>query len=227
MDTADFSDDARTRFVVAKKEAIRFIEKRSHDAIGLVFFGKYAISRCPITFDKKLLKKILEDLQLGFVDPDGTVLSRAIVAAVNRLRNSASKTKIMIVLTDGEPSEDDIDISVAIQAAQRYGIKLYTVGIGSDREQVVFHPLYGPIIRAGVNTELLSHIALSTGGQMFMAHNAIDMRLIYDTIDQLERTAHDVPLFKHQIDLYQLPLFFVFVLFLVELLLSTTIWFCL
>jgi len=200
MDFPDF--DKRTRFSVAREEAIRFIKKRELDAIGLVVFAKYAISRCPLTFDKKLLDSIITPLAIGFIDPDGTMLARGIVAAVNRLKNSQSKSKVIILLTDGEPSDGDLDISVALEVAKKFSIKIYTIGIGSDTEEIIFHPLYGPIKKPVVNKELLHMIASETGGKMFMAYNATDMRLIYDTIDTLEKTSFDVPLFYATHDVY-------------------------
>jgi Ca-activated chloride channel homolog len=223
MDFPDFQN--KTRFLVAKEEAIRFVKKRVDDAIGLVVFGKYAISRCPLTFDKKMLEKIIADLEIGFVDPDGTMLARGLVAAVNRLKNSAAKSKIIILLTDGEPSDGDLDLSIALELANTFSIKVYTIGIGSDTEEVIFHPLYGPIRKPIVNKEILQHIAEKTGGKMFMAYNQTDMRLVYEIIDQLEKTKHDVPLFYHTRDMY-IPFLFCSVIALsVELFLQTTFFF--
>jgi len=225
MEFPDFGK--RTRFEVAKEEAIRFIKKRDVDAIGLVLFAKYAISRCPLTFDKKLLESVIMPLEIGFIDPEGTMLARGIIAAVNRLKNSKAKSKIIILLTDGEPSEGDLDMSIAIEAAKRFSIKIYTIGIGSDVEEVFFHPLYGPIRKQGVNKELLHFIAMQTGGRMFMAYNATDMRLIYDTIDSLEKTSYDVPIFYKIQDLYEYVLLGTIVALLIEFLLSTTYFFAL
>lgn len=225
MDFPDF--DKRTRFSVAKDEAVRFIKKREVDAIGLVLFAKYAISRCPLTFDKSLLQSIIAPLEIGFIDPDGTMLARGLIAAVNRLKNSQSKSKIIILLTDGEPSEGDLDISVALDAAKRFSIKIYTIGIGSEKEEVIFHPMYGPIKKPVVNKELLSAIALQTGGKMFMAYNATDMRLIYDTIDLLEKSSYDVPLFYATHDLYGYFLMGTLCTLLLEFILSATYFFAL
>src|SRR5581483_365846 len=111
MQFQDYKDDVRSRFDVAKAEAVRFIEKRDHDALGVVLFGKDTVSRCPITADKQLLKQIVDELKLGVIDPDGTMLITGIVTAANRLKHSSAKSKVMIVLTDGEPSEGDLDPS--------------------------------------------------------------------------------------------------------------------
>jgi len=227
MQFQDYDDDQRSRFDVAKAEAERFIQKRVHDSLGLVLFGKDALSRCPITADKLLLQEIVRDLKLGIIDPDGTMLITGIVTAANRLKNSKAKSKIMIVLTDGEPSEGDISPSVGIDVAKKLGIKIYTVGIGSEESHVFMHPLYGLVEKPKVNKELLTKIAHETGGSYFMAHNAKDMRKIYDTIDLLEKTEHDVPIFSLYYDIVIPCVGIVLFLVLCKLILSTFIWFAL
>lgn len=227
MQFQDYEDDQRSRFDVAKAEAVRFIEKRDHDALGLVLFGKDTVSRCPITFDKLLLREIVQDLKLGMIDSDGTMLITGIITAANRLKHSASKSKVMIVLTDGEPSEGDMDVSVGIDVAKKLGIKVYTVGIGSEEERVFMHPLYGVVAKPKVNKELLTKIAHETGGHYFMAASAGDMRRIYDTIDKLETTDHDVPVFSVYYDLVIPFCFVIFVVLFIELFVSTFVWFAL
>ena len=227
MQFQDYEDDERSRFDVAKAEAIHFIEKRTSDAIGLVLFGKDTLSRCPITFDKQLLQATVEELKLGVIDADGTMLITGMITAANRLKHSQSKSKVMIVLTDGEPSEGDMNESVIIDIAKKLGIKIYTVGIGSEEERVFLHPVYGLVAKPKVNKDLLTRIAKSTGGHYFMAHNARDMRRIYDTIDRLEKTEHEEPVFSLYYDLLAACVAIASVLILSELLLSTFVWFSL
>lgn len=227
MQFQDYEDDTRSRFDVAKAEAIHFIKKRYHDALGLVLFGKDTVSRCPITSDKQLLEEIVRDLSLGVIDSDGTMLITGMVTAANRLKHSAAKSKIMILLTDGSPSEGDIDVSVGIDIAKKLGIKVYTIGIGSEEEQLFMHPLYGFITKPKVNKQLLTAIANATGGHYFMAASAGDMRRVYDTIDTLEKTDHEVPVFSIYYDLFFTCIMSITILFLCELLLSTFIWFSL
>jgi len=212
---------------VAKAEASRFIEKRINDALGLVLFGKDTVSRCPITFDKELLQKVVEELKLGVIDADGTMLITGIVTAANRLKHSRATSKVMIVLTDGEPSEGDMDPSVGIDVAKKLGIKIYTVGIGSEQEQIFRHPLYGIMTKPKVNKELLTKIAGQTGGHYFLAHSAADMRRIYDTIDTLEKTEHEVPMFSIYYDLLMPFVAFIMAIIFFELFFSTYIWFAL
>jgi Ca-activated chloride channel homolog len=225
MQFQDYEDDERSRFDVAKAEAIRFIEKRDNDALGLVLFGKDTMSRCPITFDKQLLKQIVDELKLGFIDSDGTMLVTGMLTAANRLKHSHAQSKVMIVLTDGEPSEGDMNPPVAIDVAKKLGIKIYTVGIGNEQERVVVHPLYGILTIPKVNKELLTTIARETGGRYFMAHSAQDMRRIYDTIDHLEKTEHEVPVFSLYYDMLIPGIAIIMALLMSEALLSTFIWF--
>jgi Ca-activated chloride channel homolog len=227
MQFRDYEDDERSRFEVAKAEAVHFIEKRDNDALGLVLFGKDTVSRCPITFDKQLLKNVVDELNLGVIDSDGTMLVTGIVTAANRLKHSKSKSKVMIVLTDGEPSEGDMDPSVGIEVAQKLGIKIYTIGIGSEQEQIFRHQLYGMMIRPKVNKDLLTRIAHQTGGSYFFARSAADMRRVYDTIDALEKVDHEVPHFSLYYDLLVPFTAIMMTALLGELLLSTYVWFSL
>src|SRR5579872_785348 len=227
MQFRDYDDDERSRFEVAKAEASRFIEKRTNDALGLVLFGKDAVSRCPITFDKELLQRVVEELKLGVIDSDGTMLITGIITAANRLKHSHAASKVMIVLTDGEPSEGDMDPSVGIDVAKKLGIKIYTVGIGSEQEVVFMHPLYGLVAKPKVNKELLTKIASQTGGHYFLAHSEADMRRIYDTIDALEKTEHDVPMFSVYYDLLVPFVGFIMMIIFFELFFSTYVWFAL
>lgn len=220
-------DDRRSRVDIAKHEAIRFIEKRDNDAIGLVIFGKDAVSRCPLTLDKTVLKNIVRDLAIGIVDPDGTVLSKALLTAINRLKNSTAKSKIIILLTDGEPSPEDIQPKLAIEAAKKLGIKVYTVGIGSDKEVGIMHPIYGLIAAPKLNDKLLKLIADQTGGKFFMARNAQDMRAIYDTIDTLERTTIETPIFSNYVDIFVPFVCVCLGLCLLEAWLTSLLWFSL
>jgi len=225
MQYQDYSDDERSRFEVAQEEAIRFSKKRTNDAIGLVIFGKDALSRCPLTLDKKIITDMVSGLKLGDIDPDGTMLATAVVTAVNRLKHSSAKSKIMILLTDGEPSPGDMNFSAAIEIAKKFNIKVYAIGIGTDQEGYVMHPFYGMIPKPKVNSALLQQIARETGGVFFMAQDEHDMRHVYDTIDQLERTKHEAPLYSRYIDLVIPVLLLCIGLLFLEQLLLSFVWF--
>ena len=225
MQFVDDQDDERSRFQVAKDEAIRFVQKRDNDAIGLVIFGNDAVTRSPITHDKKNVEQVIQELELGFIDPDGTVLATGMMTALNRLKYSKAKSKIMIVLTDGEPSPNDQKPDIPLEVAKQLGIKIYTIGIGAEHARRMMHPLYGIVIIPTVNKELLERIAHETGGQFFQAKNPKDMRAIYETIDMLERDEHEVPVFTRSYELFALYGYWTLVLVCIILFLSTFVWF--
>jgi Ca-activated chloride channel family protein len=224
MQFVDHRDDPRSRIEVAQDEAVAFVEKRTNDAVGLVIFGNDALSRCPLTYDKKVVRDIIKELRIGVIDQDGTLLSRGLLTAVNRLKKSKAKSKIIILLTDGEPSEGDIEPSVAVEAAKQLGIKIYTIGIGSDEQQVIMHPIYGPIPKPRVNRQLLTAIADQTGGQFFLARNPQDMRTIYDTIDQLETVKYETPVFSKQYDISAPLCIAAVMILLISVICSTFVW---
>lgn len=223
MQSNDF--EGKTRIDVAKEEALRFVTKRDNDPIGVVIFGKHALSRCPLTLDKAMLASILRNIELGVIDADGTALSRAVVTAVNRLRHSDATTKIMILLTDGEPSVGDLSPDVALEAAKRYGIKIYTIGIGSEKPLYYMHHLYGLAAIPGVNKQLLDKFAQETGGRAFLAKDPQDMRSIYDMIDKLEKTKRETDIYSTHHDIFIPFIIFLVCLLMLELVLTTFIWF--
>jgi len=225
MQLQDYSDDKRSRFDIAKEEAIRFIQKRENDPIGLVIFGNDAISRCPLTLDKTILTTMLDDLKLGVVNPDGTMLSTAILTGVNRLKNSKAKSKIVIALTDGEPSENDLDPRIAIEVAKKLGVKIYTIGIGTDEQQYMNHPFYGVIVMPKVNRKLLTMVAKKTGGEFFLAKDEKDMRMVYEKIDALEKTEYETDMYSNYFDWFMPFLWVIIIICFLELLLSTFVWF--
>jgi len=226
MNMPHHSHDERSRIDVAKEEAIRFVRKRTNDAIGIVLFGNDALSRCPLTVDKIILEQIIRDVSIGLVNPEGTVLAQSVLTAANRLRNSKAKSKIMILLTDGEPSQNDISPDVAIQAAKQLGIKIYTIGIGDDQEIMVRHPLFGIVpMKTTLNKPLLTSLARETGGKFFEAKNATDMRAVYDAIDALEKTEIESPVFNNYYDWFLPIVFLVLCVACFELFLKAFVWF--
>lgn len=226
MDMPHHSGDNRSRIDVAKEEAIRFVQKRTNDAIGLVVFGRDALSRCPLTVDKVVLEQMIQEVAIGLVDPEGTVLAQSVLTAANRLRHSKAKSKIMILLTDGAPSEHDTTPEIAIQAAKQLGIKIYAIGIGDDQEVMIRHPLFGLVpVKTTLNKPLLASLARETGGKFFEAKNADDMRAIYNEIDALEKTEIESPIFNMYYDWFIPLVFVVLILGWIELLLKTFMWF--
>lgn len=226
MQGVDNEHDPRSRIAIAKEEALRFVDKRDNDAIGLVLFAKDAFSRCPLTLDKKMLHDIVADVQIGLLDPNETCISTALITAANRLKHSQSKSKIIILLTDGAPSESDIDPQVAISIAKQLGIKVYTIGVGGYKPYY-FVPGLGLVPTQDFDKKLLQEIAQETNGRYFKAHDAKDMRLIYDTIDSLEKTKHEVERYTHYQEIFMPFILIVLALLGLELILSSLVWFSL
>jgi Ca-activated chloride channel homolog len=225
MRFCDYDDDSRSRIEIAKEEAQRFVDKRINDSLGLVVFANDAVSRCPLTPDKSIVKQMIADLDIGLLDPDGTLLSTGLITAINRLKGSKAKSRIVILLTDGEPSEGDESADLAISIAKEMDIKVYTVGIGSQESQYVMHPWYGALVKPGINRQLLTKIAHETGGTFFNARHAHDMRSIYDTIDRLETTRYETTIYNTYYDIFIPFVWLVILLCFIELLLTTFIWF--
>jgi len=226
MQLFDSLNDPRRRIDVAKEEAISFIKKRDNDPVGLVLFGNEAVSRCPLTLDKKMLASIINDVELGIINPEGTMISRGVIMALNRMRKSASKSKIIILLTDGEPTEGDLDPRNALDMAKKMGVKIYTIGIGGNEGGFYQHPVFGvQQARAPLNKNLLHALASGTGGRFFEATNPAQLATIYDTINNLEKTSYETDVYYKYYDIFMPFLWAVVGLCFFELFLSRFLWF--
>jgi len=199
MACVDNLQDPLTRIEVAKQEAKRFISKREHDSIGLVLFGGDAISRLPLTMDKKIISHMIDEIELGIINSQSTVLIKALLLTIKKLQKSNAKSKIIILLTDGMPSPNDINPEIALSMAQKYGIKVYTIAIGNETEAYLPN-MWGQMIRVktSTNKQLLEEIAQKTNGLFFEATKAQDMKKIYDEIDKLEKNEHDTSIYYYQ-----------------------------
>lgn len=231
MELFDDLQDRRTRISVAKDEAIKFIDKRVNDAIGVIVFGRYALASCPITLDKNVLKTVVEKIKIGQPSHDMqmmTMISQGLLTASLRLQNSQAKSKIIVLLTDGAPSPGDLPIEDAISVAKEIGIKVYTIGIGGDQGGFMNHQFMGiQRVDTPLNKLLLNRIAKETGGQFFEAKNPKDLANIYDKIDKLEKTTTESEIYHNYQD-YFLPILWVIIaLTLFELFVATWVWFIL
>ncbi len=201
--------DQRTRFEVARSQAQAFIEKRVHDPIGLVFFACNAISAAPLTLDKQVLAQILQDTHLGTINSHDTRLGKAIVTAAHKLKDAPGQQRVMIILTDGQPSSQDIPIDTALAIAKKWGIKIYAIGIGSKEGGFIRDPLFGLCrTQSTLNEELLHYIAQETGGAFFLAQKPKDIERIYSDIDALERSEYKMPLFSRYFE-YFMPCLYI------------------
>jgi Ca-activated chloride channel family protein len=180
------------RLSVAKEVVSDFVERRGSDRLGMVVFARHALTKTPLTLDHDILLTQLEDVQIGSI-PDGTAIGNAIASSVNRIKDSDAKSKLMILLTDGENTAGEIDPLTAAKLAKTFGIKVYTVGVG--RGGLVPYPfrdpLYGVVyqnVEIPIDEDTLTKIADTTGGRFFRARDAESLKAVYREIDSLERT---------------------------------------
>ncbi len=205
----------RNRFGVAKDLIGDFIERRADDRIGIVTFGVRAVTRVPITFDRDVARTILDRAEVG-ENGNGTAIGHAIATCVNRLRTSKSRSKVIILVTDGVNNAGSIDPQVAASLAARYGIKIYTIGVGSEGPVPLpikrQNPFTGEIetvyqhIRGEIDEKSLREIAATTGGEYFRATDARAMSQVLDRIDRLEKSRLTAPKTEVVEELYVWPL---------------------
>lgn len=223
----------RNRFGVAKDLLAEFLSRRTNDRIGIVTFGARAATRIPITFDQELARSVLEKAEIGD-NGDGTAIGHAIATAVNRLKGSPSRSKVIILLTDGVNTAGSIEPSTAAALAARYRIKIYAVGIGSRGDVPIpvkvqnrftgeVETVY-QIVRADLDDELLTKIAKDTGGAYFRAVDVGTMESILATIDRLERTRLAGPQAKKIEELHPRPLLWGLALLALAVLGGETVW---
>jgi Ca-activated chloride channel homolog len=196
----DFEPD---RLEVAKKVASDFVEKRAYDRIGLVVFSGEAFTQCPLTTDHAVVKEFLANLQCGFLQ-DGTAIGMGLATAVNRMKESQTKSKVIILMTDGVNNAGYFKPEDAMELAKTLGIKVYTIGVGSTGEAM--SPVgrrsdgkyvFG-LVPVEIDETLLQNIAQSTGGRYYRATNAQELEQIYGEIDRLEKSRIDVTTFKRR-----------------------------
>lgn len=215
------------RFYVAKEELKKFIQKRISDRIGLVVFARYAYTQCPLTLDYGVLLNFVDQVQMGVVD-DGTAIGMAIATAANRLRESTAKSKVMVLLTDGENNAGEIDPLTAANIAAALDIKIYTIAAG--RPGNAMYPVQDPIFGkryvyqpTHVDEESLKQIAEKTGGKYFRARSGEELDQIYSTIDKLEKTEIKVAAHIQYRELFQYFVYAALALLALEILLANTI----
>jgi Ca-activated chloride channel family protein len=190
MASVDFKP--KNRLEVAKEVIAAFIEKRRSDRLGLVIFAATSYTKCPLTVDYDMLKFYLQDTELGELE-DGTALGMALATSVNRIQNSGAKTKIIILLTDGVNNRGEIDPRDAAKMARDFGIKVYTIGVGTGGEAPYpvldsFGRRQYVMVSVEIDEALLQEIAKTTGGLYFRAIDRDSLRTIFREIDRWEKT---------------------------------------
>lgn len=192
----DFKPD---RLEAAKDVAIEFIDGRQNDRIGLVIFSGETFTQCPLTTDHAVLKNLFRDIHSGMID-DGTALGDGLATAVNRLKGSKAVSKVIILLTDGVNNMGSLDPRSAAEIAKLYGVRIYTVGIGTIGQAP--YPVQTPfgmqtqMMEVKIDEPLLKEIAQMTDGKYFRATNNAKLRAIYQEIDKMEKSKIDVTEFR-------------------------------
>ena len=186
------AEDLRpNRLEAAKKVASDFVIARPNDQIGLVVFAGESFTQCPLTTDHAVLVNLFKSVEYGMVE-DGTAIGLGLANAVNRMKDSETKSKVILLLTDGSNNRGDIDPQTAAEIAKTYGIRVYTIGVGSYGQARV--PVQTPIGKQYITMDnefdetTLRSIAETTGGQYFRAKDNTSLKAIYDQIDQMEKT---------------------------------------
>ena len=188
------------RLEVVKKTAKDFINQRKGDRLGILVFAGESFIQCPLTIDNEVLLSLMSEIKVAQQSYDGTAIGMAIANATNRLRNSDAKSKVMILLSDGSNNAGELDPNTAADLAKQFGIKIYTIGAGTNQD-VSFIPGRG-YIRNEIDEETLKAIAKQTGGQYFRATNTEGLKEIYSTINALERTEVEIKVFTQYRELY-------------------------
>ena len=221
----DFKPD---RLTASKEMAQIFIDKRSYDRIGLVVFAGESFTQSPLTTDHRIVKEFLGTLESGMLE-DGTAIGMGLASAVNRLKESESKSKVVILLTDGVNNAGYIKPMTAAEIAKELNVKVYTIGVGSigsavspisRRSDGVY--VFG-LSRVEIDEELLGEISKMTGGKYFRATDEVSLEKIYAEIDLLEKTEMEISVFKRYSEEFRTFLIIGFILLTMEWLLRNSL----
>ena len=186
------------RLEASKEVAARFVQGRSTDRIGLVIFAGEPFTQCPLTSDKGVLLSQIYNIRSGMLQ-DGTAIGSGLATAVERLKKSDSKSKVVILLTDGENNGGIIPPTTAKEIAKAFGIKVYTIGVGTEGYALMPQQTLTGVVRSrekvNIDERLLTEIATETGGRYFRAKDNDGLTAIYTEIDQLEKSKIELTTF--------------------------------
>ena len=232
VSTSMLAEDLKpNRMEAAKKVAAEFISDRANDNIGLTIFAGEAFTQCPMTTDHASLLNLLQGVRTDIASrgliADGTAVGMGLANAVSRLKESKAKSKVIILLTDGSNNMGDISPLTAAQIAKSLGIRVYTIGVGTNT--VAPYPVMvgGTTqyvnVPAEIDTKTLKDIAQSTDGSFYRATNNAELKEIYNDIDRLEKTKMDVKKFSKRYEDYEPFALIAILSLLLEILLRLTI----
>lgn len=221
MEAEDFKPN---RLEAAKEKAKDFIDYRINDRIGLVIFSAESFTQCPVTSDHTILKSFFKDIKTKMLE-DGTAIGMGLSTSISRLKDSKSKSKVIILLTDGMNNTGKISPLTATDLAKSYGIRVYTIGVGTNGKapykiDTPFGKQY-MYVEVEIDEPLLRQIAEETGGKYFRAANNAGLEEIYRSIDKMEKTKIKEKSYTHKEDKFYPFVFAAIVLLLSEFLLGT------
>ncbi len=221
-------DFVPNRLAAAKEVAANFVQQRPGDRIGIVIFSSQSFTLCPITTDHKTVLTQIGNIANGYLQEDGTAIGSGLATSVDRLKDSKSKSKVVILLTDGVDFGGMIPPDIAKKLAKTYGVKVYCIGIGSEQEMdVKINSILGEQVqrrKMTFNENLLKDISAETGGQYFQAANKAALKNIYASIDKLEKSKIEVTTYDRYTDEYLVFLLIGLGLIVIELVLRLSVW---
>ena len=216
----------KSRLEVAREVIAGFIDGRENDRIGLVVFAAGAFTQCPMTVDYPVLYKLLEDIEIGVIDPKSTAIGNALANAINRLRNSQAKSRVIVLLTDGENNAGEIDPLTAAEIANTFGIRVYTIGAGSEGfARMPVDTVFGKKYRkvpVQIDEKTLKEMARITDAKYFRAKNKDGLEEVFEEIDQMEKTEIETPGIRRYRELFRYAAFPALGFLLLELILAHT-----
>ena len=222
-------DLSPNRLDALKEVAKEFINDRTNDRIGLVVYAGESYTKTPVTSDKSIIIKSLEEIKFDGVIEDGTAIGMGLATAVNRLKDSKAKSKVIILLTDGVNNSGFIDPNTAADLASSYEIKTYTIGLGSNGNAlapIAINPngtfRFG-LTKVEIDEELLKYIAKKTGGLYFRATDNKRLKDIYEEINKLEKTEVEEFKYTNATEKYRFFVLISFVLVFMEWILRSTL----
>jgi Ca-activated chloride channel family protein len=231
VSTSMLAEDLKpNRIEAAKQVAADFIIGRPNDNIGLTIFAGEAFTQCPMTTDHASLLNLLHNVRTDIAQrliEDGTAIGMGLANAVSRLKDSKAKSKVVILLTDGSNNRGDLSPMTAAEIAKSFGIRVYTIGVGTNKVAPYPMPVAGGVqyinIPVEIDTKMLQDIASATEGDFYRATNNKELQQIYKEIDKLEKSKLNVKKFSKRYEAYQPFAIAAVILLLLEILLRITV----
>ena len=227
VSTSMLAEDLKpNRLEAAKQVAAEFINGRPNDNIGITLFAGESFTQCPLTVDHTVLLNLIKDVQCGLIE-DGTAVGMGIANAVSRLKDSKAKSKVVIALTDGTNNRGDISPLTAAEIAKSFGIRVYTIGVGTNGMAPYPYQVAGTVqyvnLPVEIDEKMLSDIANITQGNYFRATSNSKLEEVYQEIDKLEKTKLSVRQFSKRDEKYEWFALAALFCILLEVLLRNTI----